>query len=67
LLRAMSGVEWLRINSAKPFGPELTAEGQSRSSADIQEIATLARLAPPPKRPWRAGGWRAALHLAMTG
>jgi len=48
LLRAMSKVEWLRINSVKPFGlepfgPELTAEGltaerQSRFSS--REIAT---------------------------
>jgi len=36
----MSKVEWLRINSAKPFGPELTAEGQCRNWPDIHEIAT---------------------------
>jgi len=38
----------LRVNSSKPFGaepfgPELTAEGQSRNWTDIHEIATALR------------------------
>jgi len=30
-------------SEAKPFGPELTAEGQSRKQPDIREIATALR------------------------
>jgi len=37
-----------------------------RDPQDIDQLVTLARLAPPPKRFWRAGGWRGASRLAMT-
>jgi len=46
-------------SEAKPFGPELTAEGQSRYWTDIKEIATLARRSASARR-------HGASRLAMT-
>ena len=35
---------WVIASEAKPFGPELTAEGQSQNGPDMKEIATALRV-----------------------